>query len=266
MVNKRRRGNGYSSRSFKKRRYTPRRRFKKATSYSFRNTGGVRFGNGNFRGRKLSRRAWKNSLFTHTRHLPHYRSIGAESYNLTSPVQEKNQYVSMLPCITNGVSYFWKVAGGLQPIDDLNTSDPYFTGDLVVRGGMMGIRITAAATNADAMQLKISLLRIPASTGIPSWTNPTSLGIAWDPTCEPDFHAKFGKVIYSTNKLLIPTDVFQLKWKIPVQKIDQEVFGDTGLYRWMVHSNSPAGVGENFKVVTDFNLSFTGDATVITEP
>jgi len=260
-------GRSASKRSFKKRRFTPRRKSFKSRSYSSKNATGsgfIRYG-----GRKLGRRAWKRSLFTHSRHLTHYRSTGQESNTVHSSVNALNYLTNILDAIdVTGSGYeFWQTVGGLQPHDNLAYTDPAFQGNIILRGGTVSLRFFNAGITSSPVNLFVILFKVrKGNSQHDTWTADTAKGIGWDPSMEPDFSARFGTIIFSMKKSLSPGDTFQVDRKLPCQEVDQEVYRDTKLYKWMIGLNDPMGDGINVPIVRTFNLSFSGDATVLSVP
>jgi len=255
------------SRPFKKTKYSSRRRYtgKKTRSYTGRNVSGssVRFG-----GRKLPRRAWKRSLFTHSRHMSHYRTTDQVSNNVSSSINQSLYKTNMLDAMNLNGTPFWKAAGGLQPLDDLATTDPQFTGNIIIRGGTLAFRFYHPETGAitHPINIFVALLKVRKSNIAISWPVDETKGIGWDFTMEADFAAKYGKIIFMTKKTLLPGDQFVVERKIPITEVDQEVYRDTGLYKWFFGLNDPNGSGYTIPINRTFNMSISGDATVRSEP
>lgn len=249
---KRFRSRSRSKAPFKRRKRTIFRRRRKATSFSGQTSGSRR--QLGFTARRLSRRSWKSSLYRSTRHLPHYRSQDATTITPTSSATASIMKVQFTPALFND---FWE-SSMLQPLDSGATTDPLFTGDLVIRGGKMGLSLY----NDESSSVKIFVWLVKIRKGLTPTFSTADKDLGWDPTLQPDFRSDYGTVIFSAQKIIQPQDTWVLERRIPVMKIDRTEHTQNKTYQWFVGINGQTGSAVDISGVVYYNLSFTGDATV----
>lgn len=243
-----------------RKRFRSRSRFsrRRGTSYSSRSGAGVSAPL--FRSRKMSKRSWKSALYRSTMFKSHYRSLLATANSLTTATLATTSNVYLFPAI-NGA--FWTNTGGLLPLDSGATTDPVFTGDAVIRGGLVRIVFTNPPGDVDPGPINLSLYLVKARKGsTTSWTNPTAVTTGWDPTVIPEFREDIGTVVFTTRKVILQGDTFAVQRRLPVQKVDQNDFAQNELYNWMVVCWNQVADTCSFNATTTHNLAFSADATV----
>lgn len=243
---------GLGKRAFKRRRIT--RRGRNATSYS-----GAR-GNATsvpYKSRRLNPRAFQRILYRDTQAMQHYRSVGAGSGSISTPVGSNTMTISLLQAMDNGVASFWSTGGGvLAP--DASAAIPLFRGDITVRGGMVGLRLYG--DGAYPSQLMIYLVKNCPRPDSSIVTSPQPVG--WDPTTVPDFTRDFGRVIFSRRMILEPLGMISVERRIWPMKIDQQSWGvDAQRLTWLIAvADGDTSGQDNIRCVPYFNLSFSADA------
>jgi len=255
---KRKRSGFNSARAFKKRRVS-RRRGKNSTSYSTKAGAatGLRF-----KTKRLSRRAYNKKLWDSTFMKAHYRSNGSVAGNITSQALQGNITITTLQAMDNGSAPFWQTNGGAQTID-VGVGVPVFADDIVVRGGMVGIKLfneNGALGETATVQCKVYLIKNAPRQDL---TNlPTSAPYGWDPTLVPEFSKDIGTVIYTKTFQLENVNEMTIERRIGVMKIDQQSWSaDVQRLSWIVTVGDPQGtVSKIVRVCTYFNLSFSADA------
>lgn len=236
-----------------------RRRFRRKSSAitSKSGTGGsIRF-----KARKLSRSRWNKMLWDSTLMKNHWRSMGSVAVTQTSPADSALATWAALQAVETGTgSNFWLTSGGAQP-SDTGVAVPPFTGDLVIRGGRIGISFYNQSTDVSGVEVMCMLIK---TTEVLGTTAPItgSFSIGWDPTSVADFTRQFGKVVYRRRFLLENDTASEVEYRLPIQKVDQGTWAVNGLkYIWYIGiSNMQNAVAVGCSIRRYFNLSFVGDS------
>lgn len=226
------------------------RRFRADTSKS---SSGSSFG---FRSRRISRRSWNHKLWDSTLQKQHVRSNQSTTELLTSGASA-NLYASHLrSALTNTAgNQFWTVGGGALPID--SGVIPIVQGELVIRGGMIGIKCINAPGTADPINVSIYLIKI--GDEFDNSLIPATTFHGWDPTVTPEFNQKLGRIVLRRTFLIENGNVGELKYRLPISKIDGVAFtSERNQFYWFVQVNS-ANVGDTLLFTRYHNLSFTAD-------
>jgi len=247
---------------FKKRKFT--RRFRKrgggkSTSLTTQSGGGRTFG---FRSRKISKRSWNKKLWDSTLQKSHYRTTWATGTNALTQASTTSGTVVWLSADDNAAAPFWTVAGGLLA-EDTGVTPPLFAGDIIMRGGTMGIIIGNTNDAVDFDNIRVKLWLVKTGDEYDGAAIPTGTTIAFDPSCLADFKSRVGRIVMSREFLLDNNNSAEFKFRHPIQKYDQ---GDYALgkhrYWWWVHI---ANANNNLtttsvRITTYMNASFSGDA------
>jgi len=262
-----RRGGGYmSKKSFRARwgrkgRRTLRKRRSGMKAYTMFKGAGYTLP---YRSKKLSASAFRRKLWQDTLSSQHYRSVDsnavAQTTGATTGAGSVGLYTPLLSAA--GGNPFWTVAGGLLPPDTAGVS-PIFRGDVVLRGGKIGISISAAGTVPDATIVKVWTVKTVSNPIVARVVTPQSLG--WDPSMSPDFISEFGRVIsYREACINGNFPILTVEHRLKVQKIDQASFVDDfgHQYVFIVHVvNAVDTTDTSLTVIPYHNVSFSADAT-----
>lgn len=258
QTRKRSRQSFTKKRTFKRRRAT--RRGRKSNAFTSQSGSG---GAVNYKARRTSRRAYRKHLWDSTLFKEHYRSVGAVGTVLNTPPSINGMAVLAEKAIDNSVTSFWLTAGGAIAPDAAQTL-PSFTGDFVIRGGKIGLRIAntldSVATAATTIQGTVLLIRTTKNFTPAAITTPQPVG--WDTSLIPDFDTTVGKILYRKNFLLKDSDTALIEYRIRLEKLDVGDFqAIRNTYLWVILAGNVDNSSAHGLTVTKyFNLSFSGDA------
>lgn len=228
-------------------RRTGRRRYSGVTSKS---GSGSTF---NFRSRRLSRRRWNHALWTSTLQKQHVRSVFAVTAAVVSNPDPAVSSVVALRAIQD----FYLPANGAQPYD-AGLSLPQFTGDVVVRGGVMGLRLINDPADVSPLHVKVYLVK--SGDKLVTSNVPSTVSLGWDPSIVPNFGTDVGKVIMERTFLIENSNSAEVRYRIPIMKVDTGTWpSGANQYFWFVLVNSANGIATQLTTQRYFNLSFTGD-------
>jgi len=236
------------------------RRGRKTTAFTSQSGtgGGLRF-----KSKKTSRRAYKKHLWDSTLFKDHYRSTRAISSTINTNTNTNDLVISAEAAYLFGITPFY-LAGGGAITNDAAVLLPAFTGDITVRGGMLGMRIAntldTVAANTGSVQGTVFLIKTTKN-----WTAasiPIAGQVGWDPTLIADFDTKVGRILYRKNFLLRDADTATIEYRLPVHKVDQgDVVALYNTYVWLVLAgNVDSTLTKSMTITKYWNLSFTGDA------
>lgn len=254
--------NGTTNRNsrFKRRRFTRARRAnrrggRKTLDYTGLNTRGHVVG---FRGRRISRRAYKNHIWNSTIFKPHFRSILTTSFTDTAPANfGTTADVLQFNMYRNAVAGdFWTAGGGAQIIDEGDTL-PLFKDEIVLRGGKYELTIA----NQSGDDVKVKLWRLTTVSDPDLAIIPLNVDSAWDPTVTPDWNNKVGKPFMSREVTIQGGDSYTFVDRFRTQKIDQEAYDDQARtpYIILTFTNVNSNTATQCLFTARYNLSFTGD-------
>lgn len=221
---------------------------------------------GRFRTRRIPRYVYRRMLWRDTVGKPHFRSLSS----FTVPaVATPNDIITANIFQAQPGSLFWTVAGGAQPIDTA-TAVPFFAGDIVLRGGVSTISITNRVNPTDTQPsdpVRVTIFTVWTTRNPQAFTLPTAAPVIWDPSVFPDF-SRLGRVIGKREAILKGDgDCVEVFYRHRIQKIDQNVYINSGSrlrFIFMVSqtSNTEAvPAPENLDVVVSHSYSFSADAT-----
>jgi len=261
-------GASNGTRMFKKRRFTRRRRInrtggRKTTDYTSLNTRGHAVG---FRGRKVSRRAYKRHIWNSTVFKAHYRSILTLSTGFATPAGTNTSFVqffNMYETSGTGASPFWTVAGGAQEID-LGDGVPTFGDEIILRGGKFELTVTNQATSTQD-DIKVKIYRMTTGNN-PDFTTYfpgplTPVDQAWDPSVVPDFYTQIGKPYLAREVLLKEGESYTFVTRFKSQKIDQDAYINQSRSPFILvqYGNVGNSSAHSLEIKRSYNLSFSGD-------
>ena len=205
-----------------------------------------------YRSRRMKPRAWRSLLWRETQSKPHFRSVFETATSVTNSTDTGTAELNSLTALEQN---FWKTSAGLQTLDTGVTPPTDFAGDIVIRGGKLGVSFY----NANAAPVEINLWLIKqgdAAFGTPPSTGP----YGWDPSLIPDFKRDYGTIIFHRKKIILENDMATFEYRLPTIKIDQDQHNNVGTWRWFISSWDPTSSALVTTVNRYFNLSFTGDA------
>lgn len=243
-----RRGGFKKRRGFKKRG----RKVQSATSKS-----GFARAVGTFKSRRVSARRFRSNLWNSTLFKSHYRSVYGtsvvESTNVAANVGNVNGTLALHP----DANLFWTGAGGANPLD-VGGGIPGFNGDIIIRGGIIGMTLANDLADTTSQKIKVFLVKTGKAFDLAGF--PTSVQVGWDPTIFPDFTTNIGRVLLSREVLLENVNSVDITYRLPVMKIEQVDFTlGKDQFFWILIGNSPSGTSATYTRTAYFNLSFSGD-------
>jgi len=243
----------------KKRRVVRRGRKSNAFTSQSSTGGGI-----NYRARKTSRRAYKKHLWNSTQYLEHYRSIGSTGTSINTQASVETMTLLIVEALQNSTATpFWTTTGGALAPDATHTL-PSFRGDITLRGGKIGMRITNRIDTTvgftNTIHGTIMLIRTTKNFDGTKVFSPQLVG--WDPSLIADFDTYVGKVIYRKNFLLRDAESAMVEYRLPCRKFDQDDFTQTyNSYVWFIMAGSvDTIVPTPLQVLRTFNVSFSADA------
>ena len=241
---------------FKRRRIIRSNRFRGRKSSQYSSAAGFASGI-KFKSRKIRPRQFRKILWRDTQALQHYRSMGAGSGAISTPVGSSTMTVATVDAMDNGINSFWTATGGtLTP--DTGVAVPIFRGNITVRGGMVGLRIYN--DGAYSAHVQVYLVRQVPRPVAGTITSPVPVG--FDPSGYPDFSKDFGKIITSRRMLIRALDVVSIEKRIWPMKIDQYNWAtEASRLVWIIFAADADVTGQdNIRTVNYFNVSFSADA------
>jgi len=169
----------------------------------------------------------------------------------------------ILPAMRFAATPFYTAAGGaINP--DAAQALPIFTGDVTLRGGMIGCRIanTFDATDSARTTIQGTVYLIKTTKNFDPALVLTPLPVGWDPTIVQDFNTFIGRILYRKTFLLRDADSAVIEYRLKCQKIDVgDYVADFSSYAWLVLAgNVDTAAARSFAVTLFYNLSFCADA------
>jgi len=217
---------------------------------------------GGFKGGRMSKKAWRRSLYRATMHEAHYRSYKTDSGTFTTDSSPNNARFHRAAAIAQN---FWTVGGGAQIIEE-GGSVPTFVGDVTIRGGQSKIEFTNNST-VDCVKVKLWLVftnRNPSFSILPTNGDPT--GRDFDPSTIPEFE-RVGRVAMTKEFYLLPGNrPTEIAYRLRPRKVDQTIHNLGGeqpqwMYTLACNSNVDSTV-DNVTVIDSHSLSFSADVGV----
>jgi len=253
-----RKGGARRSLNFNKKRRTTRRGRRTSAFTSQSGTGGGLA----YKSKKLKASAYNKLLWNSSQLSTHYRAVSAQVFFPSTPANATQLQATSSIALSNG-SAFWTAGGGaINP--DASNSLPTFTGNILIRGGIMGCRLSNAldtvGANLNTLQGIIYLIKTTKD-----WTPALVTGVVsvgWDPTYVQDFSTKVGRIVYKRNFLLKENETTLVEYRHKIRKVDEaDYFATKNQYVWIALVGTvDAHVSRAFAMTTYYNLSFCGDA------
>jgi len=214
-----------------------------------------------FRGRKTSRSTYLKHLWNSTLFATHWRTAISTSDSVITPATTTTGTFKAIQLMKGpALVPFYTAAGGLVP-DDFGVGLPTFKGDIILRGGRWNFMIhntSAAAVDVRIRTWLVWTVDEPNFSYEPTGTLP----LLWEPSLQPDWNEKIGKVISSREVLLESGNNWSLSGKFKLQKIDQERYAGSGKVLLLVMEVMNIGIAtaHGLSYTSSYNMSFSGDA------
>jgi len=223
-----------------------------------------------YRTRRMKPRTWRAILWRDTMAKQHFRSIGNGGVNITTDTTAGQGLVQALyPTFVGNpgpTTAFWTTTGGLVTPDTGASAITFGAGDMVIRGGRVGLTITVPDAVTDEICINIWVVKLtkrPDSGLLPTtWIYGSNLDYA------PEFNQQYGKILYSKRAIVNNSyPAFTLEHRLKVQKIDQEIWGtDLGdQIIFLVSAANMQDTTQNTLIAQVYHdMSFVADQTAAT--
>jgi len=242
-------------RPFKKARPMRRRRGRRSATLTSKAGYGKGFG---YRGKKTSRRVYRQRLWNSTTAKTKFRSVMARITTVTAPLGGITQLNNVFNALqTAAGNAFWTTAGGGLNTETV-TMPNFDTNSIVLRGGMINLKCNNENTVADAVVVKVWLYKHHDDFTGANWTGTFTAG--FDPTMTLEHTKNLGRLQLYREFLLENNNVGEVSFRIPMMEINSiNYLGGNQGYFWLTAVHAPAGNACNVNIVNSFSLSFVGD-------
>lgn len=243
-----------------KRRRVNKRYVKRSSAFTSQSGTG---GGLNFKSKKLSVKRYRRMLWNDTLMSTHYRSNLGSQIVINTPANNVNAATFQIPALRPAGSQFYIAAGGAIAPDAAQPL-PLFTGNLVVRGGIIGIRLCntldALATAQNSLEGIVYLIKTTKNYTPASLPNPVQIG--FDTSLIQDFSTLIGKIVYKKQFLLRESDSAQCEYRMKIRRLDiGDYVNDRNQYVWIVVvSNLDNVTSRSMSLSMYHNISFSGNA------
>lgn len=251
-IQKRKRSSGLRPMTKKRKFARKSRRTMSTTSQAGRGVSTIRFS-----ARRMSKRKWKTALWNATMFKTHYRSINSFATIVNSPAGGAAYTTAVFPALRFLAQPFYISTGGAIS-NDLANPVPTFDGDVILRGGTIGMTIANNPTDADA--LTVCVMLIATSAGYNATAIPATVSIGWEPSLIPNFQQQVGRILLRKEFLIQNANSVDVQYKLPIRKFQPHSFiNDEFSYVWVVLVSSPSGTAESVTITRYLNCSFCAD-------
>jgi len=215
-----------------------------------------------FKGKKISKKSWNSMLWKNSLQKSHYRSAWAITFNyptLASPAVSDVRYLS---ADDNTAAPFWQAAGGALG-EDSGVLAPGFAGDIIFRGGTLGLIIGNTNDAVDFDNIRAEVYLIKTGERFDGAAIPATVALGWDPSLIQDFKSRVGRIIKRWDFLIDNNNSVEIKYRKPIQKHDQgEYVNGFHRYFWFILASNASGAATptTVQVTRYMNASFSGDA------
>jgi len=221
-----------------------------------------------FRARRMSKKAWRSSLYRQTQTKVHYRSIfTSDTFTITSPLGMSTQKFTAVQCLINPLTSaaFWTVGGGAISTDTGIGVPDFDTSSIILRGGMLKLSATMDQTAVNVCRVRIWLVwskQRPLGAQLTTLTG-SNWPIMYRPNDQPDFQQLFGRIMIYREAMLEPNQGVEVNYRMRPMKPDETVFSLGGnVPYWLVslsQMNDQNAATETVACVASHSLSFAGD-------
>jgi len=236
-----------------------RRNRRRAKTSSFTSQSGVANSFG-FRSKRLSTKRYRNMLWNSSILRTKIRTNSAFTQSQASAANSAQYTVGIYDAFGNTASPFWTASGGAVA-PDFGVAIPTFNGNIVVRGGVLGIRVTNQSADTQPQEVRITLIRTGDRQGVapPAIANQT---VGFDITQLSDFKQFYGTPLVNKTVLLNNDNVAEVKFRLKVHSVDQFQYSQlTKRFYWVVAVGSTGSAAASSATITQYwNASFVGDA------
>lgn len=216
--------------------------------------------------RKLKTRSIRKMLWRDTLFSIHWKSADMSPTSFTSAAAQGQGILKVvLPTFVGTVgpsTAFWTVTGGLQVKDSAATAPLFSEGNMVIRGGQLGINFTCPddQTVETVVRIwKVWLIKRPNINLIEDQT----INYGSQLTSGPDFESQVGKVLdYKEATLNNQYPSFTYVTRMQVQKIDVETHGTefgSQIAFVVAVTNMQTSAAITLPSIVWHDLSFSGD-------
>lgn len=243
-----------------KRRFTRKRRATRSKNFTSQKGSGSGL---TFRSKKTTRSKYKRMLWDSTSMKEHYRSCVCAADTFLTPATTTAMTVISQASLRFVANPFYTAAGGAISPDSAQAL-PLFTGDVIIRGGMIGLRLTntfdSAAPANNTLQGVVFLVR--TTKNYTPAALPATIPVGWDPTLVQDFNTKIGRIVYRKSFLLRDTDSANIEYRLRLRKVDVgDYVNEFNELIWIViGGNVDVSTARVMNVQYYYNLSFSADA------
>lgn len=249
-----------STRPYKKSKRTFKRRGKRTSTFTSRSTSG----SGINYGRRMNYGKFRRLLWNNTQTKVKFRSTQVVATSITTPVSVTTKTVTILQGLfSTAANPFWSSGGGA--VSPNGFLPQQFTGPLVLRGGVMGIRLTnsldTASSSANGVMIEIMLIQ--TNLGFDPLAISSTQLAAWDTSFVSDFNAVMGKILLKKKFLLKDGETSSMERKLRCRRVDLQdhIDGKNQLYWLVTAGNVDDAEAHAIPIQLYFNVSFCADAT-----
>lgn len=218
-----------------------------------------------FRSRKISGRRYRSILWNDSILRTKYRTNFAFTQGQTTPLTSSAMSVVLYDAFGNTASPPWTVGGGALA-NDFGTPVPIFSGDIIIRGGVLGIRISNQSADSQPQEVKVFLLVTPNRSTTGAALAPPAISdqpVGFDLSQLTDFPSIYGKVLYSKTALIENSNVVEFVYRMRTHRIDRYQYAQAAKrFYWVVAVGGTETAAASTATVTQYwNASFVGDST-----
>jgi len=217
-----------------------------------------------FRSRKLNGRKYRSILWRDSILKTKYRTNFAFTQGQATPANSAQFSVGLYDAFGNTASPPWTTGGGTLA-QDFGTAVPVFSGDIIVRGGVLGIRVTNQAADSQPQEVKVFLMMTPKRTTTGAALAPPAISnqpVGFELNQLTDFSSIYGTILMSKTALLENSNVVSFTYRMRTHKIDQFEYAQAAKrFYWIVAVGGTESATASTATITQFwNASFVGDS------
>lgn len=234
------------------------------------------------RGKKLSKRAWRNLLWRNTLTSTKYKSTLTTANTQSTPVGSITKSVVIYNALSDvATNEFYRVGGGLQDINfGITPNLGVDLSSVVIRGGIIQCNICATPSNTDAVIVNVELRRSKQNrrnaednansntlVNYVTAVQATNRNLTWTLDDHPDNQEYFSKTYLNKTMVLQPGQMFDVTHRLRVEKWDTVEF-ERGMkhFYWIVMVSQVVdllGVAEGLNINLSHDLSFAASSDAI---